>query len=136
VKRMQSEVGHRDEEMDASFRDHLQKVYGGCWRYNEIVGYIRLHFLGSQVRGEYFGVACKRMVRTRRRVLQYKGWKLAPEVEVQFPVSNKKILAAIRQYLQDCGNELPGRYIDTEMFEAVAGHINWKALFLTHLKRP
>jgi hypothetical protein len=32
-----------------AFKDHLQNSYGGPWRYNEIIGYIRLHFLGSQI---------------------------------------------------------------------------------------
>ena len=51
-----------------AFRDDMQKIYGGCWDYNEIIGYIKMHFLGSQIRGEYFGVKAKRIVKTRRNI--------------------------------------------------------------------
>lgn len=32
-----------DPNHNIAFRDHLQRTYGGCWRFNEIIGYIRLH---------------------------------------------------------------------------------------------
>jgi hypothetical protein len=54
------------------FLDHLEMRYGGPWNFNEIIGFIRLHFLGSQIRGEYFAVTdltgsfcTKRNVRNR-----------------------------------------------------------------------
>jgi hypothetical protein len=76
------EIEKQNPEANVAIREHLRQSYGGGWRYNEIVGYIRLHFLGSQIRGEYFGVRKKRIVRTRKRVLEYQTWKLAPEIEI------------------------------------------------------
>ena len=58
------------------FRDLCTKSYGGPWIFNEIVGYIRLHFMGNQVRGEYFAVQRKRIVRTRRKQLEFLDWNL------------------------------------------------------------
>jgi hypothetical protein len=63
------------------FRDHLGRIYGGCWRFNETIGFIRLHFLGSQIRGDYFSVVRKRIVRTRTKTFEYRTWKLAPEID-------------------------------------------------------
>ena len=34
-------------------QDHQYQTYGP-WVFNEIIGYIRLYFLGNQVRGKYF----------------------------------------------------------------------------------
>jgi hypothetical protein len=111
-------------------RNHLWHTYGGCWQYNEIIGYIRLYFLGSQVRGEYFGVNKKSIVRTRTRTFEHLSHKLAPEVEISHPITRASVLAAVRQYLEDCKKELPRRHIDTEQFEVIAKHINWRELFL------
>lgn len=108
-----------------AWRNHLQQSYGGCWEFNEIVGYIRLHFLGTQVRGEYFGSPKKRIVRTRKKFFEYKTLKLAPEVPIEPPQGNSEIVSAVREYIDDCRHELPRRYIDAAMFEALAPYINW-----------
>lgn len=111
-----------------AIRDHLQHSYGGCWTFNEIIGYVRLHLLGSQVRGEYFAVRKKRIVRTRKKLLEYRTWKLAPEVEIPFPLTSHGIYGAVLEYLADCRKRLPGRYVDTELFEVIGKHVDWLGL--------
>jgi len=123
-----------DPSKNAFMRDYLEKKFGGCWRFNEIIGYIRLHFLGSQIRGEYYGVAKKRIVRTRTRTLEYLTWKLAPEVGVPHPVTQDGILGAIWEYIEDCRKELRGRHIDTSMFEFLAPHIDWVSVYAERTK--
>lgn len=117
-----------DPDCNTTIRDHLQHSFGGCWRFNEIIGYIRLHFLGSQVRGEYWAVRKKRIVRTRKKVLEYRTWKLAPEVEIPYPYTHQGIYDAVVEYLGDCRKELPGRFIDAELFEVIGKHIDWISL--------
>lgn len=39
----------RNSDSRSRYADHLERIYGGCWEFNEIIGYIRLHFLGFQV---------------------------------------------------------------------------------------
>jgi hypothetical protein len=112
-----------------AFRNHLECSFGGCWEYNEIIGYIRLHFLGSQVRGEYFAVLKKRVTKTRTKTFEYKTWKLAPEVDVEHPYGTIEVLQAIRQYIEDCKKEVPRRYIDTSRFEVLAPHVDWEGVF-------
>ncbi len=118
-----------DPHCNVAIRDHLQRSYGGCWTFNEVIGQIRLHFLGSQVRGEYFAVRKKRIVRTRTKVLEFQGHKLAPEVEISYPYTSKVIYLAILEYLADCRTELPKRYVDTELFEAIGKHVDWLGIF-------
>jgi hypothetical protein len=99
--------------------------------YNEIVGYIRLHFLGSQVRGEYIGVRKKRIVRTRTKIVEFHTWKPAPEVEISRPTANEGIFGAALEYIALCRKELPRRYIDTELFDLIGKHVNWLGLMET-----
>ncbi|MGA2365608.1 MAG: hypothetical protein ABSG12_08955 [Steroidobacteraceae bacterium] len=114
-----------------AFRNHLTEKYGG-WEFNEIIGYIRLHFLGSQIRGEYFAVDRKRIVRTRTKTFEYKTLKLAPEIDIAQPCGTGEVLGAIQQYIQACKAELPQRFIDTSNFDKLAPHIAWGNLYQDH----
>lgn len=118
-----------DRSENAGIRDHLERSFGGCWEFNEIIGYIRLHFLGSQVRGEYFSVRKKRIVRTRNKTLEFLTWKLAPEVDVEYPHTSENVLHAVRAYINRCKGELPNRFIDTKRFDAIAEFVDWGRLF-------
>jgi len=129
-----SETALRERErqnprVNDGFRDHLERSFGGCWEFNEIIGYIRLHFLGTQIRGEYFAVSRSRIVRTRTKTFEYQTWKLAPEVDIEAPYGSGEILTAVRQYIDDCRREVPRRFVDSSMFEVVAPHIDWASLF-------
>jgi hypothetical protein len=119
------------------FRDHLGRIYGGCWRFNETIGFIRLHFLGSQIRGDYFSVVRKRIVRTRTKTFEYRTWKLAPEIDLPAHGSNEDIFRTVLEYLSDCRNELPRRYIDAGLLEFIGPYIDWKRLLAaTRHRRP
>ncbi len=122
----------RDKDDPHAFegiKDHVWRSYGGAWQFNEIIGYVRLHFLGSQVRGEYHAVRKKRVVRTRRKQFEYLTWKLAPEVDIFEPTSNENIYSAILEYIDDCRKELKNRYIDTSIFEILGPCVDWKAVY-------
>ena len=53
--------------------------YGGDWEFNEVVGYIKLYFMGTQVRGEYWSTLPKKKFRTRKKHFEYKTHKLHAE---------------------------------------------------------
>jgi hypothetical protein len=118
----------RNKDSAILFRDHLEKTYGGPWDFNEIVGYIRLHFLGSQIRGELWMVSKKRLVRTRQKLFLYQTHKVVPEKDIPFPASNEEIYGVIFEYLEDTKRELKGRFIDTSTFERLGKYIDWNAL--------
>lgn len=117
-----------DPNCNIANRNHLQRSYGGCWQFNEIIGYIRLHFFGSQVRGEYFTVRKKRVVHTRTKTLEYHTWKLAPEADIPYPFTNQDIYTTVLEYLSACRKKLPRRHIDTELFEIIGPHVDWCGL--------
>lgn len=106
----------------------FNKIFGGIWEYNEIIGFIKLHILGTQVRGEYFSVDSKRIVKTRKKQFKHSVHKLAPERELPLTGDNQEIYNVILSYLEDCKKELPKRFIDTSLFEMVGPYIDWKEL--------
>lgn len=130
---LDSERRRADEKKNvgslAGIRDRLEKTYGGCWRYNEIVGYIRLHFLGSQVRGEYYGVNRRRVVRTRTRQLERKTWNLAAELDIPRGATNSDIFTVVVRYVEACRGKLGGRYIDDSQLLSLGPHLNWRELY-------
>ncbi|MDH3353509.1 MAG: hypothetical protein OEL87_03610 [Nanoarchaeota archaeon] len=108
---------------------HLRKNYGGAWNYNEIIGWIQLHFLGNQIRGEFWRVKAKRIIRTRKKEFEYITWKLAPEIDIPHEASNTEILNLIKEYLSRCQEELKkGRYIETSRFDVIAPYVDWRSL--------
>ena len=127
-----SEERRAKEKLDPSavlgLRDHLQRSYGGMWRFNEIIGYIRLHFLGSQLREEYYAVRRERIVRTRKKQLEFHSWKLVAEHEVPIDSSNDEIYSIILQYIDDCRKTLRLRHIDSSGFERIGPYVDWRAL--------
>src|SRR5689334_21283990 len=67
--------GLPDYEPSREMKENMsQRQYDkyGPWQFNEIIGYIRLHFLGSQVRGEYFSAEKKRNVLSRHKVFTWR----------------------------------------------------------------
>ena len=98
----------RDLLMSKNRRFH-EDAYGGAWLFYEIIGYIRLHFLGTQVRGEYFAVQRKRIVRTRCKQLKYQTWNLASEREIPSSASSEQIYLIVLEYIDACRKELKHR---------------------------
>jgi hypothetical protein len=104
-------------------RSH-RSSYGGCWEFNEIIGYLKLFFMGSQVRGEYWSTKPRRKVRTRKKEFEFKAHKLAADSEI-WDKSNEGILSAIEEYLSRCNRELKNRHLDLREYESLKNHINW-----------
>ncbi|WP_248321228.1 MULTISPECIES: hypothetical protein [unclassified Caballeronia] len=117
---------HADHLANATF--HLERSFGGCWLFNEIIGYIRLHFLGSQVRGEYYCVGHRRIRKTRKKQFEFQTWKLAVERNIDEKSTNEQTFAAIMKYVDHCRAELPGRYIDDSQLSRLGPFIDWRGL--------
>lgn len=123
------EQERKNPNENVQFRAHLHRTYGGCWLYNEIIGYIRLHFLRSQIRGKYYGVKKKRIVRTRKKLLEQQTWKLVPEIEVPNEATSTDIYQLVLEYVENCRQYLKGRYVDSRLLEIVGPHLDWRALY-------
>ena len=54
-------------EKKAEWAKYYREEYGSIWEYNDVIGYIKLYFYGTQVRGGYWSVKAKRIVRTKKK---------------------------------------------------------------------
>ncbi len=77
----------------------------------------------------------KRMVRTRRKVFEYRTHKLAPEINVPPELSSDELFKLVKQYLADCRQELPGRHIDETMLDAFGPYVDWHRLYMDQLQQ-
>ena len=105
----------------------LTKQDGGGWRYNEIIGFIRLYFSGSHILGEYFQTDTQRIVKTRKKQFIYKTYKLVPEMDV-WNKTDEEIYETICDYISECKKELKNRYIDTTNFKCIGQYVKWNKL--------
>ena len=110
-------------------RSH-RSSYGGDWEFNEIIGHIKLFFMGSQVRGEYWSTKPQRKVRTRKKEFEFKAHKLVAESEI-WNKTNEGILSAVEEYLSRCEKKLKNRHIDLREFESLKDHIDWLSVHKT-----
>lgn len=102
-------------------------IFRDMWRYNEIIGYIRLHILSSQIRGEYFQHKSTRIRKTRTKSFTYKTHKLASEMNIMNQ-NNDEIYNSILNYLLRCEKELKKRCIDIESFKNIGQYVDWNKL--------
>lgn len=122
-----------DTEKDA--KDHLRLVYGGPWLFNEIVGFIRLYFYFKQIRGEYWRVDKRKIVRTRKKVFLFREWKVTYEEEIPRASSSAEIYQLLVKYLERAQAELKNLHVDVSVFVHVGPYVDWKGLFADSVKR-
>ena len=127
-RKMRKAFYERNPDNKINFEDHLQKSFGGPWTFNEIVGYIRLHFLGTQVRGELWMVDKKRIVKSRTKLILWQSHKVSYEEDFPFNASNEQVFRAILAYLDHAKKELKDRVLDTSHFERIGKFVDWNAL--------
>jgi len=116
--------------------DQLAREYGGGWRYNQIVGYVKLYFYGDQVRGDLYYQRGQRIRRVRRNRIEYKFTNILTGYPIKITCSSKDIFEIIMKSLDEVQNKdyLRDRFVDVSDLKVIGPHINWKDLFLGLLK--
>ena len=134
------EVDDMEEAPEAwkRLRAHYREKYGGSWQFNEIIGFIRLHVLGTQIRGEWWRVTSKRVTRTRTKHFEFRDWKITDEEDIPQRSTNAEIYALIIKYLKRAQNEkhIKRFHLDTSIFERIGPHVDWNALLKKPNERP
>jgi hypothetical protein len=130
------EMYRRHPDVKRTTENHLWESYGGSWLFNEIIGFIRLFLLSDQIRGEYFHVKAKKVVRTSRKIFGPLGIEITAPRRIPQKSSNQKIFSHIRNFLSRAQNEseLKKYYIDTSVLEYIGPHMNWNALLEEEFK--
>ncbi len=100
------------------------------WRYNEIIGWIRLYALGDQARGDlWFSNAKKIRSNLKNKRIFCRG--KAFERTILKNQSSTDIFHTICEELAVQEKEPPikGRYLDKNMFYYIGKFINWRQIF-------
>lgn len=121
--------GAAPQDRLAYFKDYFWRDFGMPWRYNQVIGWIRLYVLGNQLRGELWLHQAKRYQRVMgRRCYQSEG--KAFELSVYPEDGNETIVSKLREELLAFQKEFGrGRYVlDLECFDALAPVIDWHHL--------
>lgn len=98
------------------------------WRYNEIVGWLRLFLLGSQIRGELWYTKAKRISpRPKKPIFRHgevflKGFQPSQ--------TDTEILSELAEELAEFkkSKRLKGRFLDLECFLSIAPSVSWRKL--------
>ena len=122
------EVHNQQPNVKLLSQSILRNSYGAAWDFNEIIGYIKLHFVGNQIRGEYWAVKAKRVVKTRKKEFEYKTHKLAPEMSITRNLNNSDIFTVVNNYVDKCKSELKSRFIDDSQLKTIGFFVNWREL--------
>jgi hypothetical protein len=108
--------------------DSFWRRYGMPWRYNQAIGWLRLHAFGHQVRGELWLHEAKRYQRVGHKHYIHQG--KAFECYVYPEDSNPAILKRVREDLLTFQRGFHrGRFtLDLQCFDELAPSIDWHRL--------
>ena len=99
----------------------------GPWRFNQVVGWVRLYRHGDMLKGEYWSIKAKHFGwQLRKKQLVRSGnaleiWPGARETSAQ-------IFNRMHQRLRTFETELRGRVIDLESFQNLGRFVDWRRL--------
>lgn len=107
----------------------FEKAFGGCWQYNEAIGFLRFYFLGTEIRSEYTGVRRKRIVKTRRKLFYVEPQNEILPAQITDPTSSESILSAVNQHIESCKKHFRPCVLDLSAFDQLAPSVNWRSVF-------
>jgi len=116
------------DDQRALIQEQQWREFGGPWRYNQVVGWVRLFVLGFQIRGECWMVTAQRLTRRGRREYRYPGHAFTLNCSER--MSSDQIRDAVFVELADFQKERRnGRNVlDLSCFENAARHMDWREL--------
>lgn len=121
-----------------SLRDSLTEDYWRSyiapWKFNQIVGWVRIYKLGNQLRGELWYMNARRAT-TKLTKKQFSDKGKAFELFMPKGASSKDICEGLRRELVLVSLESKnGRkaILDLETFDNLSPHVDWRALLDTN----
>lgn len=123
------------------YKDYAPESYQGIynyfhqsiwysWRYNEIVGWISLYILGSQIRGDYIFITAKRIgkgIRKKRFRIYGKAFEHTLHRNLTSQEIFDEILSQLKKLMKS-DNVLKKRYLDLSSFLALGQYVDWMDL--------
>lgn len=111
-----------------SLEDGFWRGYIAPWRFNQVVGWVRLYKVGAQLRGEFWYMNAKRagrQVSKKQFSLQGKAF----ELYISPAESSEGIRLRILSCMQSFSNALrPNCFLDLGCFNGLAKFVSWRDL--------
>ena len=125
-------IPHNNLLYEESLNQNLRKDFGGDWKYNEIVGYLRFYKYvdySIYINCFYYKVNKKRITKTRTKQFIPIDDTLY-KIIIIYLYDNQQIAKKITEMVDWCST-LPAvhkRYIDREIFDNTVNCIDWRVL--------
>jgi len=116
------------DDQRALIQEQQLREFGGSWRYNQVVGWVRLFVLGSQIRGECWMVTAERLMRRGRREYRYPGQAFTLNCSRRMSANQIRdaVFVELAGFQKECRN---GRCVlDLSSFENAARYMNWRGM--------
>lgn len=110
--------------------DHFHRDIWYPWKYNEVIGWICLYIMGTQIRGDYYFTSAKRIGKgIRKKRFNYYG--KAFEHSLTRNLSSNEIYQEIineLEHLNKNNKSFKNRHIDLKSFKIIGEFVDWKLL--------
>jgi hypothetical protein len=123
-------VGFYQRHPERKFQDEerLRFTYGGAWRFNEIIAWIRVGFDGGDIIGEAWKVRAKRIVHTRRKLFECSLNNAGPPLPVPPDATNDEVFQLVLDYVDRVQRTCPKRFVDTTQLRIIGAHLDWNEI--------
>ena len=113
----------REEKVNSA----LCKTYGGDWEYNDIVGYLKFHKFGNDIRCAYYKGYNKKAVRNGKRSFEIVDDSIL-KITINKSYQNNQIIKEVKEIIKSCKamDEFKNRFIDTKAFDNMVNFIDWQ----------
>ena len=98
------------------------------WRYNEVIGWLRLFVFGSQIRGELWYTKAKRILPKPKKPMFLRGEVFLTGFHPR--QTDTEILSELKAQLVEFqkSKRMKGRFLDLECFLSIAPSVCWRKL--------
>lgn len=129
-------IPNSDLEYEKKFNQNLSKVYGGEWKYNEIIGYLRFYKCANDIRCFYYKVD-KQIIKKSRTKQFIPINDTIHKIVINSSFSNEQIVKKLNDMVDYCSKllDINKRYVDRENFDNIVEHIDWKSFLKSENKR-
>lgn len=122
-------IPHNNFLYEESLNQNLRKDFGGDWKYNEIIGYLRFYKYANDIRCFYYQDDRKRIIKTRKKQFIPIDDTLY-KIIIIYSYDNQQIAEKITEMVDWCSTlpDIKKRYIDREIFDNTVNCIDWRVL--------
>jgi hypothetical protein len=102
--------------------------FGGMWKFNEVIGFIRIGLEIDRVVARHWSVNRKVIRKSRQKTFELISWGFVYDVPIDLTLGDEGIASAILKSVELCENKLAPRILDSCQFKELVPFVKWSAL--------